>query len=144
MSDQPDHPMRRKSDLEKRRDYGQLIAYIFVVVSFLVNLGIIQNSNDRNIDRIQEQAAVDDLEICLFANENRDILRQLVQYTAQDDGLDLTLVAGFSDLDPATQTFFQNLSDSTSGNNRGERFRDFAETILVKKDCPDLDEPKGS
>lgn len=54
---------------------------------------------------------------CLDRQTDRQVLRQVVDIATTTSGggqLDLTIVPGFDDLDPQTQTFITNLSHAIS------------------------------
>lgn len=100
----------------KRSRWFIIGPYLFVVL--VGAFGFRQLENERQQDCLNQQAG-------------RKVLREVViEATATSRPIDLTLVPGFADLDPATQTYLQNLSKALSAGTPSDQ-QTLRERLLV-------------
>lgn len=93
------------------------LGYIYITALFAVALLLIQHNKDDQVKRDRTEALRNDYRDCLSRQSGRQTLRDVIIVSTSQSGairLDLTKVPGFSDLDPATQTFFRNLAPPPS------------------------------
>lgn len=90
-------------------------------------------------ERTEAEALRRTFEICTSSNSDRDVILQLVLFTANSGGgRDFTQVPGWDDLDPTVQNFFQNLSSDNGDDGAESQFVQRARELLAPEDCDDL------
>jgi hypothetical protein len=116
-------------DFLRKRPWA--LSYVFLVVGFIGCLLLVQNESQNR----QEQTCEERL-------AGRAVLRAIVVLATDGDGIDLTVIDGFEELDEPTQQFFHNLaalSQSNSGDNSSFRREALAQIPLP--DCDGDGEP---
>ncbi len=118
------------------------LAFLLMVLAGALGFWLQAEANTRDDKQDQRAAAVlaqaavnEDYQTCLRGNDVRQVIREVVDLTAQGGTTDLTTIAGFSSLDPETQVFLINLRDTTAARPSNVKFREQAYALLVIRDC---------
>lgn len=118
-----------------------VLGYFVLVVGVVGALVLVRSETNSRSDADRDILVTFTTETCDDRNNTKDALRETITVAIEGgstEGLDLTSVPGFEDLDAATQIFFQNLAlVTTEGEGQDsteERLRAYRDS-LVDEDC---------
>ena len=111
------------------------LVFMFAVIMFSITLV------QRNYEKDQQDAIDVSYEACQSRNELITLMRQVITFAVgEPNGTDLTVIAGFEDLDRETQAFLENLRDETQAAEQAaaddpNSFANQSYAVLQPLDC---------